>query len=331
MFQISPDLFNTISYQVQTVTLAANEALSGEFTVTYPGVGTTEPLAHDASSDVFAAAIRALDNPDDVLTGAVTVSRSRTGVRGYAWTVTFDDLGQGNRPELVAAATTSLETRTPDGTFSLGVEPLADGVEAIGGSFEISFTDPADTVEESTGPLAAHNVSAREVEAAVEAMSGVGDVAVDVELLDGGEGGRVFTVTWPQSRGNVPALQLDGAGLTPTLADVGGVASEAATAFVDQVRFLLLVVEYLARMLQSSEASTVSNPQPVGLTTPRTVGRTNTCQVLQMSATSIVLYASNQELEPAVGRPTYSARPQACHKGRIARANRAGGGLSRNI
>lgn len=209
--------------------------------MTYPGVGTTEPLAHDASSEVFAAAIRALDDPADELIGDVTVSRSRTGVRGYAWTVTFHNLGQGDRPELVAAATTSLETRTTGGTLSLEVETLANGVEAIGGSFEISFTDPSagSMVEESTGPLAAHNVSAREVEAAVEAMSGVGDVIVDVELLDGGDGGRKFTVTWPQSQGNVPALQVDRLGLTPTLTDVGGAASEAATAFVDQVRYFV--------------------------------------------------------------------------------------------
>lgn len=219
--------------------MAANEALSGEFTVTYPGVGTTEPLAHDASSEVVASAIRALDDPDDVLIGAVAVTRSRTGVRGYAWTVTFDNLGEGNRQQLVVAATTSLETRTTDGTFSLGVDTLVDGVEAIGGSFEISFTDPAadDGEQESTGPLGVHNVSAREVEAAVEAMSGVGDVTVDVELLEGGDGGRIFTVTWPQSRGDVPALKVDGLGLTPELSDVGGAPSEAAMAFVNQVGF----------------------------------------------------------------------------------------------
>lgn len=222
--------------QVQIVTLAADEALSGEFTVTYPGAGTTAPLAHDASSEVFLSAIRALDDPDDIPIGSVTVSRSRTGVRGYSWTVTFDHLG-GDRPQLVVAATASLETRTTAGTFSLEVDTVTDGAQAIGGSFEITFSDTAAGVleEESTGPLVAHNVSAREVEAAVEAMSGVGDVSVDVELMDGGDGGRIFTVTWPQGRGNVPALGVNGAGLTPTLSDVGGVASEAAMAFVDQV------------------------------------------------------------------------------------------------
>lgn len=212
--------------------------------MTYPGVGTTEPLAHDTSSEVFAAAIRALDDPNDVAIGAVTVSRSRTGVRGYAWTVTFNDLGEGDRPQLIVAATVSLETRTPGGTFSLEVGTLVDGVQAIGGSFEVSFVDPAvdGMVEESTGPLAAHNVSAREVEAAVEAMSGVGDVTVDIELLDGGDGGRIFTVTWPQSRGDVPALQVDGSGLTPTLSDVGGATSEAAMALLEEVRFSFHVV-----------------------------------------------------------------------------------------
>lgn len=205
--------------------------------MTYQGVGTTEPLAHDASLEVFASAIRALDGPDDAPIGAVTVSRSRTGVRGYAWTVTFNDLGVGDRPQLVVDATASLQTRTDGGTFSLEVDTLSDGVEAIGGSFEISFTDAAveNAEEESTGPLAAQNVSAREVEAAVEAMSGVGDVAVDVELLDGGDGGRIFTVTWPRVRGNVPVLGVDGLGLTPTSSGVGGALPEAAMAFVNQV------------------------------------------------------------------------------------------------
>ncbi|CAM9618643.1 unnamed protein product, partial [Ectocarpus sp. 13 AM-2016] len=124
--------------QVQVVTLAANEALSGEFTVTYPDVGSTEPLAHDVSAEAFASAIRALD-PDDIGGAGVTVSRSRTGVRGYAWTVTFDDLGAGDRPQLVATADASLKTRTTSGTLSLEVETMTDGVAGIGGTFEISF------------------------------------------------------------------------------------------------------------------------------------------------------------------------------------------------
>lgn len=118
---------------------------------------------------------------------------------------------------------------------------MTDGVAAIGGSFEVSFNAAVgDGTEESTGPLAAHNVSAREVEAAVEALSGVGDVTVDVELLDGGDGGRVFTVTWPSGRGNVPALRVNGSGLTPTLGDVGGMPSEAAVAYVNEVGFVRL-------------------------------------------------------------------------------------------
>lgn len=151
--------------------------------------------------------------------------------------MTFDDLAAGDRPQLVVAATASLETRTADGTFSLGAETVADGVAGIGGSFEILFSDDTvgDGTEESTGPLAAQNVSVREVEAAVEALSGVGNVTIDVELLEGGEGGRVFTVTWPPGRGNVPALRANGLGLTPTSSDVGD-ASEVAAAYVDEVR-----------------------------------------------------------------------------------------------
>lgn len=198
---------------------------------------------------MFASAIRALGS-DGSIGDSVTVSRSRTGVRGYAWSVTFDDLGVGDHPQLVAVANASLETRTTGGSFSLEVDTVTDGVAAIGGSFEASFINAGavgDETEEFTGPLAAHNVSAREVEAAIEALTGVGDVTVDVELLNGGEGGRVFTVTWPSGRGNVPALRVNGSGLTPTLDDVGGVPSEAAAAYVNEVSVIGLF-QYERRM-----------------------------------------------------------------------------------
>lgn len=170
---------------------------------------------------------------------AVTVSRSRTGVRGYSWTVTFDDLWVGNQPQLVATANASLATRTADGTLSLEVETVEDGVAGIGGTFEINTGSGVvgSGAEDFTGPLSATNVSAREVEAAIEALSGIGDVAVDVELLDGGDGGRMFTVTWPIGSGNVPALGVNGSGLTPTVHEVGGVNSAAAVAYVNEVSF----------------------------------------------------------------------------------------------
>lgn len=212
------------------VTLAADAALSGEFILTYPGVGSTEPLAHDASSKVFASAIRALDIGTG---GDVTVSRSRTGVRGYAWTVTFEDLSAGDRPQLVATAKSSLETRAVTGTFALDVETITDGVEAIGGTFEIAFS--ADNVGpggEFTGALP-YDVSAREFEAAIEGLAGVDDVTVDVELLDGGDGGRTFSVGWPERQGNVPMLRVNGSGLTPPVDQVG--ISIAARAYVNEV------------------------------------------------------------------------------------------------
>lgn len=162
--------------------------------------------------------------------------------------MTFDDLGAGDRPQLIAVANASLETRTTGGSFSLGVETMTDGVAAIGGVFDVSFSNEGaeeGATEEFTGPLAARNVSARELEAAVEALSGVGDVTVDVELLNGGDAGRVFSVTWPSSRGNVPALRVDGSGLTPTLGDVGGVPSEVAVAYVNEVSLIVLMLYHL--------------------------------------------------------------------------------------
>lgn len=212
------------------MTLAADAALSGEFTVSYPGIGSTKPLAHDCSSEVFASAMRALGSD---IGGAVTVSRVRTGVRGYAWAVTFDDLSAGDRPELVVTANASLETRAVGGVFSLGVETVIDGVQSIGGTFEIAtnigFNEAG---AEFTGALS-YDISARELEAAIEALVGVGDVTVDVELLHGGDGGRIFSVEWPVDQGNVPMLRVNGSGLTPTIGDVG--VSEAAIAYVNEV------------------------------------------------------------------------------------------------
>lgn len=213
------------------MTLAADAALSGEFTVIYPGVGYTQPLAHDTSAETFASAIRALGSDTG---GAITVSRSRTGVRGYAWSVTFDDLAAGDRPQMVAIANASLETRAAGGVLSLDVETVTDGVESIGGAFEIEFNEAGN--EEGaklTGPLS-YDVSAREVEVAIEALDGVGDVSVKVELLDDGRSGRVFTVTWPTTRGNVPMLRVNESGLTPTSDDIQ--ASNAALAYVNEVR-----------------------------------------------------------------------------------------------
>lgn len=214
---------------MQVVTLAADGALSGEFTVIYPGLGSTRPLAHDASSEVFASALRALGAD---VGNSVTVSRSRTGVRGHTWTVTFENLVAGDRPQLVVVANASLETRSTESVFLLEVETVTDGSKAIGGNFEISFTRDDSAAGQSTGPLS-HDVSALELETALEALAGIGEITVDVELLDGGERGRIFTVMWPTTSGNVPSLQVNGSQLTPSVADVG--ASEAASAYVTEV------------------------------------------------------------------------------------------------
>ena len=209
------------------VTLAANAALSGRFTLIYPGLGSTEPLAHDTSPEVFASSIRAFQGEP------VSVSRSRTGVRGYTWSITFDDLSGGDRPQLVAIANDSLETRAADGTFILNANTVTDGVAAIGGTFEITYrSEDGRAVAAQTGPIS-HDASAHEVQAALEALSGVGDVVVTVELLNGGESGRIFTMSWPAERGNVPLLHVNGSGLTPTTDDVG--IPGAAMAYINEV------------------------------------------------------------------------------------------------
>lgn len=209
------------------MTLAADAALSGEFTLTYPGVGFTAPLAHDSSSDVIAAAIRSLGSE---IGHAVSVSRDRTGVRGYSWTVTFDDLSAGDRPELTAA-NTSLQTLATGGAIALQVATLTNGSNAVGGTFELAFS--RDERVETTGPLE-HDSTAREVEAALEALVGVGDISVDVELLYGGDGGRVFSVVWPTGAGNMPVLRVNGSRLTPA-ETTGDGSIEAVVAYVNEV------------------------------------------------------------------------------------------------
>lgn len=212
------------------MTLTADAALSGEFILIHPLLGFTEPLPHDASSALLASAIRALGPGQGE---AVTVSRDRTGARGYAWSITFDDLSIGDRPQLFAYANPSLETRADGSAFILDVDTVTDGVATIGGMFEIAYSSEADgTGEAFTGPIY-HNASAREFEAALEALPDVGDIVVDVELLHGGDDGRVFTVSWPVERGNVPILRVDGSGLTPSADDVG--VSGASVAYVNEV------------------------------------------------------------------------------------------------
>lgn len=194
------------------ITLAADSALSGEFMVTYPGIGSTAPIAYDASDEVFAASLRAVGSD---IGETLTVSRQRTGVRGYSWTVTFDDLSTGDRPQLTAA-NVSLQTRDY-GQLAIEVETLANGSDAIGGTFELAFPSPLEgygAEAEFTGPLN-HDVSARELEIALEALPGIDDVTVGVELLDGGDSGRIFTVVWPAGTGNVRGLYANGTGLTP--------------------------------------------------------------------------------------------------------------------
>lgn len=86
----------------------------------------------------------------------------------------------------------------------------------------------------ATGPLP-HDASAREMEGALEALQGVGDVTVGVELLHGGDGGRVFSVMWPEGSGNVPTLRIDGSGLTPAAETTGDKSRQASVAYVNEV------------------------------------------------------------------------------------------------
>lgn len=215
---------------MQIVTLSAGSALSGEFIIIYPGIGSTAPLAHDAPEETFATAIQSLGSD---VGNSLTVSRERTGVRGYVWTVTFGDLSVGDCPQMIPE-NVSLKTRG-NGTFALGAQTLVNGSKGIGGTFELNFLkDGHGSQVQSTGPLN-HDVTARELEIALEALDNIGDVSVDVELLNGGDGGRVFSIIWPQGAGDIAKLRVNGTGLSPRPSSTNMEVSNGPLAYVIEV------------------------------------------------------------------------------------------------
>lgn len=131
---------------------------------------------------------------------------------------------------------------------------------------QLSFSETALDDEESveviwvTGPLA-HDSPAPEVEAALEALTGIDDVAVDVELLHGGHGGRIFSVVWPMDAGsrNVPQLRVNGSGLTPA----GSEEEAAAVAFVNEVHCRILRMFTTLAFVAIGHHPCPPMPQPV--------------------------------------------------------------------
>lgn len=220
----------TVTLQVQVVTLSANSALSGEFIVVYPGIGSSAPLAHDAPQETFATAIQSLGSD---IGKVLTVSRERTGVRGYSWTVTFNDLSVGDCPQMIPE-NVSLKTRG-NGTFALGAQTLVNGSKGIGGTFELKFSEDGDgSQDQSTGPLN-HDSTARELEIAIEALDNVRDVSVNLELLHGGDGGRVFSIIWPRGAGDIAKLRVNGTGLLPRPGYTNMEVSAGTLAYVNEV------------------------------------------------------------------------------------------------
>lgn len=161
------------------------------------------------------------------------------------------------------------------------VNTVTDGVATIGGTFEIAYSSEADGAGAAfTGPIS-HDASAREFEAALEALPDVGDLVVDVELLHGGDDGRVFTVSWPIERGNVPILRVNGSGLTPSADDVG--VSGASVAYVTEVslrdpifsilkmREMTVVVQICLTLLETNLVFTL-NPAKIS---KQSIGKVN--------------------------------------------------------
>ncbi|CAM9289154.1 unnamed protein product, partial [Phaeothamnion confervicola] len=198
----------TPAYEIQQVTLAAAAEISGTFILTYGGSATVEVEA-SASAATVEAAIQALGRS---VVGTVEVSRGRTGVRGYVWTVTFMAL-DGDRPQLKAIDVTLA------GAHVLEVETLADGVAAVDGNFSLALG------AYSTGPLPLDATAAE----LAEALSALLPAAGSGGSGWNGASGRSFNVTFTAAAGNVPELVANVTGLSG-----GGAAGAAAT--VDTVR-----------------------------------------------------------------------------------------------
>lgn len=213
--------------EVQQVTKGTHTG--GTFTLTFEGQ-TTSNIDWDASASEVQTALVALSN---IAAGEVAVTGNEQG----PWTVTFQNgLGSSNRTQMTIdgtnltggagqAVTTVTEGQALANVPEVPLDPdivsiymgdtLANEVQTVtvqatGGTFTLSFTDPAGNVF-TTGNIA-ENASAGTVETALLALACfvTGDVTV------AGSAGGPYTVTFGGRYAglNVPMLVGDGTLLT---------------------------------------------------------------------------------------------------------------------
>ena len=238
-------LYSTSS--VQTVETSSDTAsLYGSFRLAMNDL-ISEPLAYDVSADDMRIALEAIPSVGSVSVARSEKSAAADGSYGFVWTVTFNTLGGeydffGDTDVLKVsieqahyasdfAASASIDTTTADGldttlmctTCSEATIKVAETVErfagfaqqiittyslgsntTLGGTFKVK-RDGLSTVN-----LAA-DISALDMELALEALANVGDVAVTRKVK---ENGYSWIVVFVDQLGNQPPFTLDGGLLT---------------------------------------------------------------------------------------------------------------------
>lgn len=190
----------------QRITLAG-AITGGTFTLTFDGQ-TTAGIAHNASAATVQSALEALSN---IAAGDVEV----TGSAGGPWTVEFKQ-AYANTNVALMTGDGSLLTKAA-GAYTVSVQTLVDGVpgwnekqritipsSTSGGTFTLSYNGTASAA-------IAYNANAATVQAALEAIAGIGAGQVSVT---GDTPSWVVEFTGTLARQNVSLLVGDGTSLT---------------------------------------------------------------------------------------------------------------------
>lgn len=186
--------------EVQQVTIT--DATGGTFTLTWDGE-TTDALAYNATPAQVGSALAALPS---VESGDVTV----TGSAGD-YTLTFNaDLGNVSQVTIDGSALTGDPGTTPNVAVATTTDGVADTTSevqtvqvtgAVGGTFTL-------TLDTETTSALAYNAAPADVQAALEALTGVGSGNVTVT----GSAGD-YTATFASSLGDLPQMTADGSSL----------------------------------------------------------------------------------------------------------------------
>jgi hypothetical protein len=196
-----PEVSTLVNCQANTV--MDGNVIGGSFYL-----DSSDPIAHDATADEMEDAISGIYG-----IGNVDVTRSEVdGQGGYTWFVTFID-DNGDVPLLHAS-----NSLTGKGS-NIAVTEVVKGNE-LGGSYSLIFGT------ESTAELP-FDASAEEIKTALQDLSGISNVNVDLVSPIDAEGGRTFAITFMDP--NLGDAELLSANISQ-LTGLGGVVAVSETA-----------------------------------------------------------------------------------------------------